>query len=82
MHQRLNASLTVVQLPCYRKFIEKFVAFYFQQYNQHLLKCALQSLIGDTCITNGEIGLCENTDATVLNDVLNYAQLLTESKFS
>lgn len=44
------------------------------------MKCTLQSLIGDTCITNGEIGLCESSDATLLSDVLIYARLLTESK--
>lgn len=65
-------------------FSEIFLIFHLfstlQHYTQHLTKCTLQSLIGDTCITNGEISLCENSDATLLNDVLKYAQLLTESK--
>lgn len=52
----------------------------FQQYNQHLLSMALQSLIGISCTTNSEIKSLECDDATVLNDVLNYVNLLKESK--
>lgn len=51
-----------------------------QSYNQHLLKCALQCLIGVSYTSNNDIKSLDGNDATVIRDVLNYSQLLKESK--
>lgn len=57
-----------------------FVCLLLQSYNEHLLKIALQCLIGVSYTSNNDIKSLECNDATVIRDVLNYSELLKESK--
>lgn len=51
-----------------------------QSYNEHLLKYALQCLVGVSYTANNDIKSLECNDATVIRDVLNYSELLKESE--
>lgn len=56
--------------------------FFLQSYNEHLLQCGLQCLIGVSYTSNNDIKSLECNDATVIRDVLNYSNLLKESKLN
>lgn len=58
-----------------------FVSIFAQSYNEHLLKYALQCLVGVSYTSNNDIKSLECNDATVIKDVLNYSELLKESEW-
>lgn len=52
-----------------------------QDYNEHLLKCGLQCLIGTNCDAKNEVKPVQINDVTAISEVLNYGELLKESKY-
>lgn len=55
--------------------------FFKKDYNEHLLKCGLQCLIGINCDVQNEVKSIQINDATAISEVLNYGELLKQSKY-
>lgn len=57
-----------------------FFEFSVQDYNEHLLKSGLQCLIGINCDAKNDVKSVQINDTTSISEVLNYGELLKESK--
>lgn len=57
------------------------VFLFTQDYNEHLLKCGLQCLIGTNCDAKNEVKPVHINDVTAISEVLNYGELLKASEY-
>lgn len=76
-----NLKASFVWLLMYFLLFSFNLFFSSQCYNEHLLKYALQCLVGISYTSNSDIKSLECNDATVIRDVLNYANLIKESMY-
>lgn len=53
----------------------------FNDYNEHLLNCALQCLIGMDCERSNDFESLKMADSTAISEVLRHGEMLKERKF-